>query len=66
MRLGEEVIRSLRALALYVELNCKDDLNTFLTSGFQPRSSTRTAPLPLDQPIVVSIDQESAANCWFR
>ncbi len=57
MRLGEEVIRSLRALALYVELNCKDDLNTFLTSGFQPRSSTRTAALPLDQPIVVSIDQ---------
>src|SRR5436305_10102696 len=32
-RLGEEVIRILRALATYVELNCKDDMNTFLSSG---------------------------------
>jgi hypothetical protein len=39
---GEEVIRILRALALYVELNCKNDLNVFLTSGFTPRSNTRT------------------------
>jgi len=27
-RLGEEVIRLLRGLATYVELNCKDDMNT--------------------------------------
>src|SRR2546427_1336752 len=56
-RLGEEVIRMLRALALYVELNCKDDMNTFLTSGFQPRSSTRAAAQPLDQPMILSVDQ---------
>ena len=47
----------LRALALYVELNCKDDMNTFLTSGFQPRSSTRAAAQPLDQPMILSVDQ---------
>ena len=28
-RQGEEVIRMLRALANYVELHCKDDMNTF-------------------------------------
>ena len=28
-RLGEEVIRLLRGLATYVELNCKDDMNAF-------------------------------------
>ena len=56
-RLGEEVIRMLRALALYVEINCKDDTNTFLTSGFHPRTSTRMAAQPLDQPTVLGIDQ---------
>ena len=54
---GEDVIRMLRALATYVELNCKDDLNIFLTSGFTPRSNTRTPAQPLAQPTVSSLDQ---------
>ena len=56
-RKGEDVIRMLRALATYVELNCKDDMNIFLTSGFQPRSSTRTPVQPLYQPMIVNVDQ---------
>ena len=56
-RLGEEVIRILRALASYVELNCKDDMNTFLSSGFQPRSSTRTPAGPLAQPTLAGLNQ---------
>jgi hypothetical protein len=56
-RLGEEVIRILRALAMYVELNCKDDMNTFLSSGFQPRSRTRTPAGPLAQPSLTGLDQ---------
>src|SRR5215471_8946659 len=33
-RHGEELIRILRGLATYVELNCKEDMNTLLSSGF--------------------------------
>ena len=54
---GEDVIRMLRALALCVELNCKEDMNTFLSSGFTPRSTTRTPAQPLDQPMIFTIDQ---------
>jgi len=28
--IGEQIVRMLRVLAFYVELNCKDDMNTFL------------------------------------
>ncbi len=54
---GEEVIRMLRELSAYVELNCKEDMNIFLSSGFTPRSSTRTSAQPLDQPLIVNLDQ---------
>lgn len=47
----------LRALAVYVELNCKDDMNIFLTSGFQARSTTRTPAQQVDQPTLASLDQ---------
>src|SRR5262249_40732 len=56
-RLGEDVIRVLRALAHHVELNCKDDMHTFLSSGFQPRSNVRTPAQPLGQPVIVYVDQ---------
>src|SRR6266436_3675010 len=55
---GGVVIRTIKQLATYVELNCKDDMNIFLSSGFQPRSSTRTPAQPLgDQPTILNIDQ---------
>jgi hypothetical protein len=55
--LGEELIRMLRALALYVELNCKDDMNTFLTSGFEARSAARTPASPPATPVIEELDQ---------
>ncbi len=54
---GEMVIRTIKLLATYVELNCKDDMHIFLSSGFQPRSTVRTPPQPLDQPTILTIDQ---------
>ena|SRR5438132_121550 len=60
-KLGEVVIRTM-ILATYVELHCKDDLNIFLSSGFQPRSSTRTPAQPLDQPTILNIDQGSTGQ----
>src|SRR5207249_11024065 len=61
-RQGEEVIRMLRALANYVELHCKDDMNAFLSSGFQPRSGTRKPAQPLDQPVILNIDQGTSGE----
>ena len=54
---GEVVIRTIKQLATYVELNCKDDMHVFLSSGFQPRSSARTSAQPLDQPTILNIGQ---------
>ena len=47
----------LRVLAFYAELNCKDDMNIFLTSGFTARSDTRKTPLPLEPTMVLGVDQ---------
>src|ERR1044071_1950036 len=47
-QLGENLIRMLQAIAAYVELNCKDDINIFLTSGLQPRAITRTPAQELE------------------
>ena len=55
-RLGEDVIRMIRAIALYVELNCKDDLNIFLSSGLTVRSGARTPAGELNQPMIRSVD----------
>jgi len=40
-RLAEVLIKDLRKLGKYVEVNCKDDRQTFLSSGFQARSVGR-------------------------
>jgi hypothetical protein len=55
--MGEEIVRMLQVLAFHVQLNCKDDMNIFLTSGFTARSTARTAPQPLDPTAVLSVDQ---------
>ena len=49
---GGVVIRTMKHLATYVELNCKDDMSIFLSSGFHPRSSAHTPAQPLDQPTI--------------
>jgi hypothetical protein len=53
----ENVIKMLRQLAKYAEISCKDDRNTFLSSGFETASVTRVAPQPLDPPVIRSVDQ---------
>ena len=48
---GEALIKTLRNLAKYVEITCKDDMTTFTSSGFQVASKIRTATPPLSQSI---------------
>src|ERR1051326_8795827 len=52
-RLGEEIVWMLRAVALYVELNCKNDMNTFLTSGCRrsPFAERRTTNCAADKSV---------------
>ena len=54
---GAEIVHMLKVLAFYAELNCKGDVNVFLTSGFTPRSTTRTPAQPTEPTVVVSVDQ---------
>src|SRR3954468_7326318 len=49
-RLRETAKRMYAELAHYVESHCNDDLATFLLSGFQPVSFSKTPPQALDQP----------------
>ena len=52
-KLLHAAVRMYVELAHYVEANCNDDLATFLLAGFQPASSAKTPPQPLEQPTVV-------------
>ena len=54
----EVVIKSLRLLGHYAQENCKDDMTTFLKSGFQPVVRVRSAAQPLSQ-FIRKIDQGS-------
>src|SRR5438067_930586 len=56
-RLRDAAIRMYVQLAHYVEANCNDDMATFLLSGFQAASTTKTPPQPLAQPTIVSVVQ---------
>src|ERR1051325_4058166 len=47
----------LDALAHYAETNCKDDMTIFLSSGFEAKSTTRSAPAPTATPGIVKVDQ---------
>jgi hypothetical protein len=49
--LKEVVSSSLRQLGHYVEENCKNDMTTFLKSGFEAKAMTRTAATPLSEAI---------------
>jgi len=45
----EAVIKSLRLLGHYAQENCKDDMTTFLKSGFQAVTITRTPVEPVSE-----------------
>jgi hypothetical protein len=49
--LKEVVIKSLLQLGHYVEEKAKDNMETFLKSGFQPKATTRTSTPPLSDAI---------------
>ena len=50
------LIHTLQALARYVELNCGDNMTTFMSSGFPALSTTRPAPQPLAPASIDRID----------
>lgn len=49
------VARMAEQLGHYVEHNCNGEMDKFLSSGFQPKSSTRTPAGPLDQPKIKKV-----------
>jgi hypothetical protein len=51
----EIVSRMAEQLGHYVEHNCNGEMDRFLSSGFQPKSTTRTPAGPLDQPRIRKI-----------
>ena len=60
------LIRLLRQLAHFVEAAAKDDMATFMTSGFQPATYAKTAPQPLPQGSIVQIDQGASGQFKVR
>jgi hypothetical protein len=46
-----------RLLGHHVEVACNGNMATFLSSGFEAATTTRTAPQPLPQPSIVKVDQ---------
>jgi hypothetical protein len=49
------VSRMAEQLGHYVEHNCNGEMDVFLSSGFQPKSDTRSPAGPLDQPRIRKI-----------
>src|SRR2546423_9424212 len=57
-KLRAEAIHMYRLLGHYVETTSKNDMNTFVSSGFQAASKgQKTPPQPVEAPIIVSVEQ---------
>jgi hypothetical protein len=56
-KLKRAVVKMYTQNAHYVEANCNDDIATFLLSGYQPASTTKTPPQPLAVPAIKSVTQ---------
>jgi hypothetical protein len=52
----------LHQLGHYVEVACKGDMNTFVSSGFVAVSRTRAPEQPVGQPVIASIDQGNSGQ----
>jgi hypothetical protein len=50
------VIQGLRLLAVYVENNCKDDMEVFTSSGFIAKTTRVSAPQPVETPVIRKLD----------
>jgi len=53
----EALSKMLQLLGLYVEIHCKDDMTTFLSSGFEAAFTTRTPSQPLPPARILRVDQ---------
>jgi hypothetical protein len=51
------VIIMLRLLGHYVEAVCKNDMTTFVSSGFAPATTVRTPAQPVSAPLIIAVDQ---------
>ena len=58
----KDVIIMLRLLAHYVEAACKNDMKTFLSSGFVAASRGRTPAQPVAATSIVRVDQGKAGQ----
>jgi hypothetical protein len=52
-----DVIVKYRLLGHYVEGACKNDMKTFVSSGFTAVTHQRTAPQPVTRPSILKVDQ---------
>jgi len=52
-----DAIIMLRLLGHYVEAVCKNDMKTFVSSGFAPATTVRTPAQPVSAPLIVAVDQ---------
>jgi hypothetical protein len=50
------VIKMLRLLSRYVEVNSNDDMSIFTSSGFVAATRMKTPPAPLPMPVIRSVD----------
>ena len=57
-----DVILLLHQLAHYVEVACKGDMNTFVSSGFAAVSKTRAPEQPMGQPEIALIEQGTSGQ----
>jgi len=59
----KDVLIMLRLLAHYVESACKNDMPTFISSGFEPAAKRqRTAPQPVSVPSIAALDQGNSGQ----
>lgn len=62
----EAAIKMLRVLSHYVEATCDDDMQKFLSSGFEPLTGTRVPPSPLDVPSIKKVEQGSSGELLVK
>ena len=53
---------SLRLLGRYVEIMCKNDMTTFLSSGFEAASTTRSSVPPLPPASIVKVEHGNSGE----
>ncbi len=56
------VTKMLRSIGHYVEVACNDDLNTFLSSGFEPLTIVRVPQEPVAPAMIRNIDHGSTGQ----